>query len=188
MTGVPWTPTRCCTSRDEPIGWTVVTTASAPWVTTRARDSSAKSPTCSVTPASAGALPPRRTTARTWADRSTSARHTATPTSPFAPVTTTTGGEAATASTLPATARRRPLPARTERRRRATRAVGFVRSTRGLPCSVVPPPDWPALPHDEWQPTCDTLHAHTQVLGKLSVALAPPEPQLQHAALRLSAR
>lgn len=36
--------------------------------------------------------------------------------------------------------------------------------------------------------TCDTLHAHTQVLGKLAVALAPPEPQLQHAALRLTAR
>jgi hypothetical protein len=39
-----------------------------------------------------------------------------------------------------------------------------------------------------WSATCDTLHAHTQVLGKLSLALAPPEPQLQHAALRLSAR
>ena len=34
-----------------------------------------------------------------------------------------------------------------------------------------------------WSETCDTLHAHTQVLGKLAVALAPPEPQLQHAAL-----
>ena len=32
------------------------------------------------------------------------------------------------------------------------------------------------------------MHAHTQVLGKLAVALAPPEPQLQHTALRLSAR
>jgi hypothetical protein len=32
------------------------------------------------------------------------------------------------------------------------------------------------------------LHAHTQVLGKLAVALAPPEPELQHAALRLTAR
>ncbi len=42
--------------------------------------------------------------------------------------------------------------------------------------------------YDEWSATCDTLHAHTQVLGKLAVALAPPEPQLQHAALRLSAR
>ena len=40
----------------------------------------------------------------------------------------------------------------------------------------------------EWSATCDTLHAHTQVLGKLAVALAPPEPQLQHAALRLTAR
>ena len=48
---------------------------------------------------------------------------------------------------------------------------------------------WPALgPYEEWRATCDTLHAHTQVLGKLCVALARPEPQLQHAALRLTAR
>jgi len=39
-----------------------------------------------------------------------------------------------------------------------------------------------------WRSTCDTLHAHTQVLGKLAARLAPPEPQLQHAALRLTAR
>jgi hypothetical protein len=50
------------------------------------------------------------------------------------------------------------------------------------------PSPWPALPYAEWRETCETLHAHTQVLGKLAVALAPPEPQLQHAALRLSAR
>ena len=42
--------------------------------------------------------------------------------------------------------------------------------------------------YDGWSETCDTLHAHTQVLGKLAVRLAPPEPQLQHAALRLTAR
>src|SRR3954454_22969617 len=48
---------------------------------------------------------------------------------------------------------------------------------------------WPALPpYESWSDTCDTLHAHMQVLGKLAVALAPPEPQLQHAALRLTAR
>src|SRR4051812_5787858 len=47
---------------------------------------------------------------------------------------------------------------------------------------------WPALPYEAWSATCDTLHAHTQLLGKLAVALAPPEPQLQHAALRLTAR
>jgi hypothetical protein len=48
--------------------------------------------------------------------------------------------------------------------------------------------EWPRLAYEEWSATCDTLHAHTQVLGKLAVALAPPEPQLQHAALRLTAR
>ncbi len=47
---------------------------------------------------------------------------------------------------------------------------------------------WPAASYDMWRATCDTLHAHTQVLGKLAARLAPPEPQLQHAALRLTAR
>jgi hypothetical protein len=47
---------------------------------------------------------------------------------------------------------------------------------------------WPSVSYDQWQATCDTLHAHTQVLGKLAVKLAPPEPELQHAALRLTAR
>jgi len=49
-------------------------------------------------------------------------------------------------------------------------------------------PSWPRLSYEAWSATCDTLHAHTQVLGKLAVELAPPEPQLQHAALRLTAR
>ena len=48
--------------------------------------------------------------------------------------------------------------------------------------------EWPALSYEEWSETCDTLHAHTQVLGKLAVEMAPPEPQLQHAALRLTPR
>jgi hypothetical protein len=47
---------------------------------------------------------------------------------------------------------------------------------------------WPSVDYEGWTATCDTLHAHTQVLGKLAVALAPPEPELQHAALRLTAR
>lgn len=50
------------------------------------------------------------------------------------------------------------------------------------------PSSWPAVSYQDWSETCDTLHAHTQVLGKLAAALAPPEPQLQHAALRLTAR
>jgi Family of unknown function (DUF5996) len=48
--------------------------------------------------------------------------------------------------------------------------------------------EWPAVSYEEWSATCETLHAHTQVLGKLAAVLAPPEPQLQHAALRLTAR
>ena len=47
---------------------------------------------------------------------------------------------------------------------------------------------WDGVSYENWSETCDTLHAHTQFLGKLAVALAPPEPQLQHAALRLTAR
>src|SRR5213592_4839232 len=48
--------------------------------------------------------------------------------------------------------------------------------------------EWPAASYEQWSETCDTVHAHTQVLGKLAAMLAPPEPQLQHAALRLSGR
>jgi hypothetical protein len=48
--------------------------------------------------------------------------------------------------------------------------------------------EWPSVSYPTWSATCDTLHAHTQVLGKLAAVLAPPEPQLQHAALRLTAR
>jgi hypothetical protein len=54
---------------------------------------------------------------------------------------------------------------------------------------VGPAVTWSRLPsYEQWSATCDTVHALTQVLGKLSVALAPPQPQLQHAALRISAR
>jgi hypothetical protein len=50
-------------------------------------------------------------------------------------------------------------------------------------------PAWPQLPpYEEWRETCDTLHAHTQLLGKLAGRVAPREPQLQHTALRLTAR
>ncbi len=52
----------------------------------------------------------------------------------------------------------------------------------------MPSPAWPSASYGDWAATCDTLHAHTQVLGKLAAELAPAEPQLQHAALRLTAR
>jgi hypothetical protein len=47
---------------------------------------------------------------------------------------------------------------------------------------------WPSVSYEDWSETCDTLHACTQVLGKVGTKLAPPEPQLQHAALQLSPR
>src|ERR1700753_968165 len=47
---------------------------------------------------------------------------------------------------------------------------------------------WPALPYEEWSATRDPLRAHARVRGRLAAALAPPEPQLQHAALRLTVR
>src|SRR3954454_18306876 len=60
-------------------------------------------------------------------------------------------------------------------------------------CSPTAPADamsasWPAADYETWSTTCDTLHSHTQVLGKLAARLAPPEPELMHAALRLTAR
>ena len=30
--------------------------------------------------------------------------------------------------------------------------------------------EWPPLDYADWSDTCDTLHAHTQVLGKLVAA------------------
>jgi hypothetical protein len=47
---------------------------------------------------------------------------------------------------------------------------------------------WPALDFEAASATLDTLHGHAQVLGKISVVTAPPEPELEHAALRLTAR
>jgi hypothetical protein len=47
---------------------------------------------------------------------------------------------------------------------------------------------WPSVSYEDWSETCDTLHAYSQVLGKVGTKLAPSEPQLQHAALRLSPR
>jgi hypothetical protein len=47
---------------------------------------------------------------------------------------------------------------------------------------------WPAASYGDWRATCDTLHAHTQVLGKIAAELGFAEPDFQHVALRLTAR
>src|SRR5258707_9849676 len=55
-----------------------------------------------------------------------------------------------------------------------TRHIASGRHSPVVPSGHVPL--WPALDLSAWSATCDTLHAHTQILGKLAVALAPPEP------------
>jgi hypothetical protein len=47
---------------------------------------------------------------------------------------------------------------------------------------------WPPLPFAEWQPTRDTLHMYTQVVGKVRLALCPPEPQWAHVPLYVTTR
>ena len=54
------------------------------------------------------------------------------------------------------------------RRRRAPGRLRHGGAARGG-CAM----SWPALP-DAWRATCDTLHAHTQVLGKLAAGSLRP--------------
>jgi Family of unknown function (DUF5996) len=46
---------------------------------------------------------------------------------------------------------------------------------------------WPALPVHDWQATRDTLHLWTQVVGKIRMALAPPENHWWHVPLYVNA-
>ncbi|MDQ2818503.1 MAG: DUF5996 family protein [Candidatus Eremiobacteraeota bacterium] len=47
---------------------------------------------------------------------------------------------------------------------------------------------WPVLPLEAWKDTCDTLHLYAQIVGKVRLALAPPEPQWAHVPLYVTAR
>ncbi|GAA2353755.1 DUF5996 family protein [Dactylosporangium salmoneum] len=47
---------------------------------------------------------------------------------------------------------------------------------------------WAALPITEWEPTYDTLHMYTQIVGKISLALRPMTNHWWQVALELSAR
>jgi hypothetical protein len=47
---------------------------------------------------------------------------------------------------------------------------------------------WPALPYAEWAPTKKTLQMCAQMLGKLRLALAPPQPEWLNSCLFLHAR
>jgi hypothetical protein len=47
---------------------------------------------------------------------------------------------------------------------------------------------WPEFDVAPWAPTKKSLHLYTQMLGKLRVALSPPQPNWLHTALLLTAR
>jgi hypothetical protein len=47
---------------------------------------------------------------------------------------------------------------------------------------------WPELDVSSWAPTKKSLHLYTQMLGKLRVALSPPQPNWLFTALHLTAR
>ena len=53
---------------------------------------------------------------------------------------------------------------------------------------MTPSDAWPEIPYERWKDTKDTLHMYTQVIGKLRLALSPPEPQWAHTALYVTAR
>ena len=47
---------------------------------------------------------------------------------------------------------------------------------------------WPALPLEEWLPTCTTLHRWTQIVGKTRLGLAPFQNHWWHCTLYVTAR
>ena len=47
---------------------------------------------------------------------------------------------------------------------------------------------WPPLPYDAWQPTAETLHMWTQIVGKIRLALSPWVNHSWHVTLYLTAR
>jgi hypothetical protein len=49
-------------------------------------------------------------------------------------------------------------------------------------------PNWPALMVDDWEPTYDTLHMYSQIIGKVPLALRPMMNHWWQVALALSAR
>jgi len=50
------------------------------------------------------------------------------------------------------------------------------------------PAVWPALPYEEWAQTKKSLHMCVQMVGKLRLALAPPQPEWLHTCLYLEPR
>ena len=47
---------------------------------------------------------------------------------------------------------------------------------------------WPPLPYEGWKDTRDTLHMQLQVIGKVRLALSPPEPEWANVPLYVTGR
>ena len=50
------------------------------------------------------------------------------------------------------------------------------------------PGAWPPLPYADWEPTKQTLHRYTQIVGKVRMALVPPRNHWWHVTLYVTAR
>src|SRR4029079_16149187 len=73
--------------------------------------------------------------------------------------------------------------------RRARRGLDLVLHRRVVHGAGVTAADaWPDVPFEAWRETKDTLHMYMQVIGKLRLALSPPEPEWAHVALYVTAR
>jgi len=59
---------------------------------------------------------------------------------------------------------------------------------RSIEVDAPQPHPWPALPLSEWRATRDTLHMWTQIVGKVKLALAPPQNHWWQVPLYVSAR
>ena len=47
---------------------------------------------------------------------------------------------------------------------------------------------WPPLPYEDWEPTKQTLHRYTQIVGKVRKALTPSRNHRWHVTLYVSTR
>jgi hypothetical protein len=56
------------------------------------------------------------------------------------------------------------------------------------PLAASQPANWPRLDYADWADTCTTVHLWTQVIGKIKLALAPPENHWWGIALHVTAR
>jgi hypothetical protein len=48
--------------------------------------------------------------------------------------------------------------------------------------------NWPELPYEAWEPTKQTLHRYTQIVGKVRMALVPPRNHWWHVTLYVTER